>query len=80
MRRATATAWSRLQTVQGGCGDTALAASPSLGLFALVGQGATASQGVGSQGEGPVTLIVTAAALVVLALILGAMQLARRRR
>jgi hypothetical protein len=67
------------KTFQSGCGTTFQVASPTLGLFALVGKGATVSPGGGGQGEGAVTLIVTAAGFVVLALFLGAVRVARRR-
>ncbi len=76
------TRWSPLgKTFQSGCGTTYEAASPTLGLFALVAQGGSAGATPGSQGGGaPTVLIVIVVVVVVLALIIGAARLGRRRR
>ncbi|HEY7927428.1 MAG TPA: hypothetical protein VIG86_08440 [Candidatus Dormibacteraeota bacterium] len=73
--------WTPLKTFQSGCGDTDEAASPSLGLFALVAQG---SAGAGSpnppsSGGPPVAVIVVAMIIVVLALAIGATRRSRGR-
>jgi hypothetical protein len=78
------TRWTSVgKTFQSGCGTTYEAASPTLGLFVLVAQGATASPGPGSAspgGGGPSILIVIVVVVVVLALIIGAARVGRRRR
>jgi hypothetical protein len=76
------TRWSSVgKTFQSGCGTTYEAASPTLGLFALVAQGGSAAPGPGSQGSGiPTILIVIVVVVVVLALVIGAARLGRRRR
>jgi hypothetical protein len=77
------TRWSALgKTFQSGCGTTYEAASPNLGLFALVAQGATGS-GSGAQapgGGGPTVLIVIVVVVIVLVLVIVAARLARRRQ
>jgi hypothetical protein len=73
--------WTPLKTFQSGCGSSYDAASQSLGLFALVAPGGSASNPSGGSGGGaPVVVIVVAVAIVVLALIVGATRQARRRR
>jgi hypothetical protein len=77
--------WTALKTFTAGCGTTYEAASPSLGLFALVVQGSTGSgsasgSGSSSSGGPPVALLVVAVIIVVLALAIGATRLSRRRR
>jgi hypothetical protein len=73
--------WTALKTFQSGCGSTFDAASPTLGLFALVAQGGSSSPG-GSPtgGSGPSVLVFIAGALVVLALVIGAVRVVRRQR
>lgn len=77
------TRWTALKTFTAGCGTTYEAAAPSLGLFALVVQGSTASgsgSGSSSSGGPPVALLVVVVVIVVLALAIGATRLSRRRR
>jgi hypothetical protein len=85
LERYGGSSWAALKTFQSGCGDTEEAASPTLGLFALVAAGSTpggsGSSGGGAAGGGaPTLLIVIGAAVVVLAAIIGALRLARRSR
>jgi hypothetical protein len=79
------TRWTALKTFTAGCGTTYEAASPSLGLFALIVQGSTGSgsgsgSGSSSSAGPPVALLVVAVIIVVLALAIGATRLSRRRR
>jgi hypothetical protein len=75
------TRWSPVgKTFQSGCGTTYEAASPNLGLFALVAQGGSAAPGPGSQGGGSPTVLIVIVVVVVLALVIGAARLGRRRR
>lgn len=72
--------WTGLKTFQSGCGDTDEAASPSLGLFALVSQGSSSGPSSAVAASGPSTvIIVVVAVVVVLLLVIGATQLGRRR-
>lgn len=88
LERFDGSAWTALKTFGNGCGDTDEAASPSLGVFALVvaGSGPTGSGGGGGDGGGgtspgaPVALIVVVVIAVLLAVLIGATRLARRRR
>jgi hypothetical protein len=82
VERFDGTRWSPVgKTFQSGCGTTYEAASPTLGLFALVAQSGSVSPGSGSQGGGiPAVVIVIVVVVIVLALIMGAARLARRRR
>lgn len=75
------TRWSPVgKTFQSGCGTTYEAASPTLGLFALVAQGGSAAPNPGSQGGGVPTILIVIVVVVVLALVIGAARLGRRRR
>jgi hypothetical protein len=82
LERFDASTWTPLKTFQSGCGDTDEAASPSLGLFALIAQGSTgpSSANPSSSAGPPVALIVAAVIIVVLALAIGATRLSRGRR
>jgi hypothetical protein len=72
------------KTFQSGCGTTYEAASPTLGLFALVAQGSSTSPGstVQSPGTGssPAVVIVILVVLAIVALVVGGVRVARRRR
>jgi hypothetical protein len=72
--------WTALKTFPNGCGSTFDAASPSLGLFALVASGASSSPGSSSGGSGPSALVFIVGALVVLALVIAAVRAGRQRR
>lgn len=78
LERFDGSSWTPLKTFQSGCGDTEEAASPSLGVFALVGAGSGAAPAAG--GGPPVAIIVVVVVIVVLALLTGAARLSRRRR
>jgi len=82
VERFDGTRWSSVgKTFQSGCGTTYEAASPTLGLFALVAERGSVSPGFGSQGGGiPAVVIVIVVVVIVLALIMGAARLGRRRR
>jgi hypothetical protein len=70
------------KTVQSGCGTTYQANSTTLGIFALVAQGAAATPsgpGGGGSGGGSPILIVIVVVLVVLAIIIGAVRMSRQR-
>jgi hypothetical protein len=72
--------WTSLKTFQSGCGDTDEAATTSLGLFALVALGTT-SPGAGNPGAGGAggIVLIIAGVVVVLAVLIGAVRLSRRR-
>ncbi|MGH7721986.1 MAG: hypothetical protein ACRENL_04010 [Candidatus Dormibacteria bacterium] len=72
--------WAALgKTFQSGCGTTYEAASPTLGLFVLVAQGAGGGHPGGSQGGGvPVVLIVVVVVVALLAVVIGSARLGRR--
>jgi hypothetical protein len=72
--------WTALKTFTAGCGSTFEAASPSLGLFALVAPGSSGSSAPPGSGGPPTTLIVVGVVIVVLALAVGATRFGRRRR
>ncbi|HEX4755231.1 MAG TPA: hypothetical protein VH661_05720 [Candidatus Dormibacteraeota bacterium] len=72
--------WTALKTFTAGCGTTFEAASPALGIFALVVQGSTGSPASPSSGGPPVALLVVAVVVVALALAIGGTRLSRRRR
>ncbi|HEY8676115.1 MAG TPA: hypothetical protein VIO13_09145 [Candidatus Dormibacteraeota bacterium] len=76
------TRWTALKTFQSGCGTTYEAASPTLGVFVLVTQGASTSTSPSSPGGGgsPTILIVVVVVVLVLALIIGGVRVGRRRR
>jgi hypothetical protein len=74
------THWAALKTFTAGCGTTFEAASPSLGIFALVVQGSTGSPTAPGSGGTPVALLVVAVVIVAVALAIGAVRLGRRRR
>jgi hypothetical protein len=74
------THWTALKTFTAGCGTTFEAASPSLGIFALVIQGSAGSPSSAGSGGPPVALIVVAVVVVALALVIGGTRLGRRRR
>jgi hypothetical protein len=74
------THWTALKTFTAGCGTTFEAASPSLGIFALVVQGSTGSPTSPGSGGPPVALLVVAVVIVALALAIGGTRLSRRRR
>jgi hypothetical protein len=81
LERLDTTAWTGLKTFQSGCGDTEEAASPSLGLFALVAQGSAGpSSPSAAAGGPPVALILVGVVIVLLALAIGATRLSRGRR
>ncbi len=76
--------WTALKTFQSGCGSTFDAASPSLGLFALVAQGAAGPANAGgttsSGGSEAPVLIAVVVALLLLAGMLAAVRASRRHR
>ncbi len=72
--------WTPLKTFPSGCGSTFDAASPNLGLFALVAPGASSPASPAQQGGGgPLVPIVVVVVLLVLALVIGAVRVGRRR-
>jgi hypothetical protein len=73
------TRWTALKTFTAGCGTTYEAASPTLGLFALVTQGGTGAVAPPSSGGVPVVLVVVVV-VAVLALAIGSVRVARSRR
>ena len=72
--------WTALKTFTAGCGTTFEAASPALGVFALVVQGSTGSPASPSSGGPPAALLVVGVVVVALALAIGGTRLSRRRR
>jgi hypothetical protein len=72
--------WTALKTFTAGCGTTFEAASPALGIFALVVQGSAGSPASPGSGGPPVALLVVGVVIVALALAIGATRLSRRRR
>lgn len=70
--------WTALKTFQSGCGSTYDAASPSLGLFALVAPGSGGSGAPAS--SGPSSLIVVVIVVVVLALVIVGIRASRSGR
>lgn len=77
--------WTALRSFQSGCGDTEEAASPTLGMFALVAKGATVTPGVGSGGGtggggGGSPALVILVAVLGLAIVVAAVAVASRRR
>jgi hypothetical protein len=78
--------WSApAKSVQSGCGTTYQVNSSTLGIFALVAQGATSpsngpgGSGGGSGGGGAIIIIVIAVVLVLLAIVIGAVRMNRQR-
>jgi hypothetical protein len=74
------TTWTPLKTFTAGCGTTFEAASPTLGLFALVTQTGPAGTGPPPAGGGLPTFLIVVVVVVVLALTIVAARLARQRR
>jgi hypothetical protein len=74
------TSWTALKTFTAGCGTTFEAASPSLGLFALVTQTGSAGTGSPSASGGFPTTIVVVVVVAVLALTILAARVSRQRR
>lgn len=75
--------WTALKTFQSGCGSTFAAATPSLGLFALVAQGGSTSPGTSGTkggGSGAPVLVIILAVLGFLALAIVAARISRRRQ
>jgi hypothetical protein len=72
--------WTALKTFTAGCGTTFEAASPTLGIFALVVQGSAGSPSSSGSGGPPVALLVVGVVVLALALAIGATRLSRRRR
>jgi hypothetical protein len=73
------TSWTALKTFTAGCGTTYEAASPGLGLFALVTQTGSAGTGSPSAGGGFPTIVVVVV-VAVLALTIVAARVSRQRR
>jgi len=73
------TKWTALKTFTAGCGTTYEAASPTLGMFALVSQAGSTGTGSPSAGGGfPIVIVVVVVA--VLALTIVAARVSRQRR
>jgi hypothetical protein len=76
--------WTALNTVQSGCATTEEAASPSLGLFALVvPSGASTGGNGGPAGSGsglPAPLLVGGGLVVAVVVLVGGLRLTRRGR
>lgn len=86
LERYQPSSWTALKTFQSGCGNTDSAASPSLGLFALIAQGSAATtppprgSGGGSGSLMVVIAVVAVAAVVVVAAGIATTRSRRRRR
>lgn len=81
LERFDGTRWAAVgKTFQSGCGTTYEAASQSLGLFALVSQGAAAHGGGSAATGGGAPVVVVVVVVVVLIVLLGLVRLTRRRR
>ena len=74
------TTWTALKTFTAGCGTTFEAASPTLGLFALVTQTGSTGTGPPSASGGFPTFLIVVVLAAVLALTIVAARLARQRR
>ncbi|MBJ7608992.1 MAG: hypothetical protein JF887_06130 [Candidatus Dormibacteraeota bacterium] len=84
LERYEPSSWTALKTFQSGCGNTDSAASPSLGLFALIAQGSAATTpppgGSGGGSGSLIVLAVVAVAAVVVAAGIATTRSRRRRR
>jgi hypothetical protein len=72
--------WTALKTFTAGCGTTFEAASPALGLFALVTQAGSAGAGSPAAGGGFPTFLIVVVVVAVLALTIVAARVSRQRR
>jgi hypothetical protein len=74
------TSWRALKTFTAGCGTTFEAASPALGLFALVTPSGSTGPGSASAGGGFPTFLIVVVVVAVLALTIVAARVSRQRR